>query len=42
MDNLIAAQNELEKQVSREVPGAFLDEDTHADRERRLLLMATI
>lgn len=42
MDNLIAAQNELEEQDYREVPVTFLDDDAYADRERRQLLMASI
>lgn len=42
MDNLVAAQNELEEQDYREVSGAFLDDNAYADRERRQLLMATI
>lgn len=42
MDNLVVAQNELEKQNCRGVPGAFLDEEAYADRKRRWLLMTTI
>lgn len=42
MDNLVVAQNELEEQDYREVPGAFLDDNAYADRERRQLLMTTI
>lgn len=42
MDNLVAAQNELEGQDHRQVPGTFLDDDAYADNERRQLLMASI
>ena len=42
MDSLVAAQRELEKQDHREIPGSFLDDDAHADNERRGLLTSTI
>lgn len=42
MDNLVVAQSELEEQDYPEVPGAFLDKDAYAERERRRLLMTTI
>lgn len=42
LDNLVLAQNELEEQDYREVPGAFLDDDAYVDRERRLLLVNTV
>ena len=42
MDSLVAAQNELEEKDYCKVPGAFLEDDAYADRERRRLLMTTI
>lgn len=42
LDNLVSAQNELEEQDHREVPGAFLDENAYVARERLLLLMNSV
>jgi len=42
MDNLVSAKKELEEQDDRGVPGAFLDDEAYADRERRQLLRSTI
>jgi hypothetical protein len=42
LENLVAAKSALEEQDGREVPGAFLDDESYADRERRRLLMSAI
>jgi len=42
LENLVAANSELEEQNDFEIPGAFLDDNAYAHRERRRLLMATI
>lgn len=42
MQNLAAAKNELEEQDERKVPGAFFDEHSYAEKERRRSLMLMI
>jgi len=42
LQNLVSARSSLDEHDGHEVPGAFFDEDSYADRERRRLLMSTI
>lgn len=42
MRNLVEAKSELEDQAYRKIPGAFVDENDYAARERRHLLMSGI
>jgi hypothetical protein len=42
MQNLVTARSELQEQDEHEVPGAFFDEHSCAEKERRRMLMRTL